>query len=328
MRYYLGIDGGQTKTVAVIGDEKGNVLGVGKGGPSNHIKEKGGRKRFKEAIAVSLGRATEEAGLEEPVFRSAYLGISGACEEMLKIARLIIKAEEIYLEGDALLALASCTLGKEGAVIIAGGGSVAFGKNKEGKVASAGGWGYFMGDEGSAFWIAKQGLSACTKEVNGRGKKTLILSHILTYFGVEDLYAVHRLIYSGQVSRAQIAGAARAVLKSAQEGDEIALDICRKGGEELAMACIAVLKKLGMMKEEVTVGLFGGVFSAGAVIINPLRERLLKDVPKAKLTFPLLSPEGTALLLAIQKSGGKITPELVENIKKSLARRKDAGCQI
>lgn len=322
MKFYLGIDGGQTKTVAVIGDEKGNVLGWGKGGPSNHIREKGGKKRFREAITISLKEAIEESGLKEPIFRSVYLGISGACGEMLRIARRVIKAEEIFLEGDALLALASCTLGKEGAVIIAGGGSVAFGKNKAGETASAGGWGYFMGDEGSAFWIAREGLNACTKAVDGRGKETLILPNILSYFRVEDLQSVHRLIYSGQVGRDKIAGAAQAVLKSAQEGDEIALEICRKAGEELAIACIAVLRKLKMEEDEVTVGLFGGVFSAGEVIIGPLRERLVRDIPKAKLTFPLLPPEGTALLLAIQKSGGEVTPELVENIRKSLAQRR------
>ncbi len=321
MRYYLGIDGGQTKTVAVIGDEKGNILGWGKGGPSNHIREKGGKKRFREAIVGSLGGAIKEAGLKEPIFISAYLGISGACEEMLKIARRIIKAKEIYLEGDALLALASCTLGREGAVIIAGGGSVAFAMNKKGETASAGGWGYFLGDEGSAFWLAKEGLNACTKAVDGRGRETLILPYILSYFGVNDLHSLHRLIYSGQVSRPQIAGAAQAVLKSAQEGDEIALDICRRGGEELAIACLSVLRKLKMEEEEVIVGLFGGVFSAGDVIIRPLRERLQQDIPKAKLTFPLLPPEGAALLLAIQKSGGKITPDLVDNIRKSLYER-------
>lgn len=323
MSYFLGIDGGQTKTVAIIGDGEGNVLGLGKGGPSNHIREKGGKKRFREAIIVSTNEAIRDAGLIHPVFRSAYLGISGACEEMYRIAKRVIKAQEIFLEGDALLALASCTLGKEGAVIIAGGGSVAFGKNRKGEVASAGGWGYFMGDEGSAFWIAKEGLNACTKAVDGRGKATLILPHILKYFQVNDLHSVHRLIYSGQISRAQIAGAAQAVIESANEGDEIALNICKKAGEELAIAVITVLKKLGMENEEVVVGLFGGVFSAAEVIITPLRETLLKNIPKAKLTLPILPPEGTALLLAIQKSGKEITPELVENIKKSLEQRRD-----
>jgi len=323
MKYYLGIDGGQTKTVAVIGNEEGEVLGWGKGGPSNHIREKGGKKRFKEALLASLGGAMEKAGIKECVFQAAYLGISGACEEMLRIARRLIKAEQIFLEGDAILALASCTLGGEGAVIIAGGGSVAFCKNKEGQVASAGGWGYFMGDEGSAFWLAKEGLNACTKAVDGRGSDTLILPYILSYFAVDELYSLHRLIYSGQVGRPEIAGAARAVFRAAGEGDEIALGICKRGGEELAIASVSALRKLSMDKEEVTVGLFGGVFSAGEVIIKPLREKLLEEVPKAKLTFPLLPSEGAAFLLAIQKSGREITPQIVDNIRKSLAERRE-----
>jgi N-acetylglucosamine kinase-like BadF-type ATPase len=324
MRLYLGIDGGQTKTVAVIGNENGKVLGWGKGGPSNHIREKGGKKRFREALLVSIREAMKDGGLGEVVFHSAYLGISGACDEMLRIARRIIKAEQIFLEGDALLALASCTLGKEGVVIIAGGGSVAFGMNKNGEMASAGGWGYFMGDEGSAFWIAKEGINRATKAVDGRGKQTSILQNLLSHFNIPDLHTLHRLIYSGKISRPEIAGAAEAVLKSAKEGDEVALEICKRAGEELAEACLAVLRKLSMEKEEVTVGLFGGVFSAGEVIIEPLRERLMMDAPNAKLVFPILPPEGTAFLLALKKSGREITPEVVERIKNSLKERRES----
>ena len=324
MRLYLGIDGGQTKTVAVIGNENGKVLGWGKGGPSNHIREKGGKKRFREALLGSIREAMEDCGLEEAIFHSAYLGISGACDEMLKIARKIIKAEQIFLEGDALLALASCTLGEEGIVIIAGGGSVAFGMNRKGEIASAGGWGYFMGDEGSAFWIAKEGINRATKAVDGRGKQTSILPNLLSHFNIPDLQTLHRLIYSGKISRPETAGAAEAVLKSARDGDEIALEICKRAGEELAEACLAVMRKLFREKEEVTVGLFGGVFSAGDVIIEPLRKRLLRDVPKAKLVFPILPPEGTALLLALKKSGKEITPEVIERIKNSLAERRES----
>ncbi|MGB9876277.1 MAG: BadF/BadG/BcrA/BcrD ATPase family protein [bacterium] len=323
MNLYLGIDGGQTKTVAVIGNEDGEVLGWGMGGPSNHIREKGGKKRFREALLCSVREAMEDGGLEDVIFRSAYLGISGACDEMLRIARKVIKAERIFLEGDALLALASCTLGKEGAVIIAGGGSVAFGKNKEGEFASAGGWGYFMGDEGSAFWIAKEGINRATKAVDGRGKQTLILPKLLSHFNLPNLQELHRLIYSGKIGRPEIARAAEAVLQAAQEGDEVALEICQRAGEELAEACIAVLRKLSMDKEEVIVGLFGGVFSSGEVIIKPLRERLLQEVPNAKLTFPILPPEGTALLLAIQRSGKEITSEIIERIKETLERRRE-----
>ncbi|MBC7328041.1 hypothetical protein H5T87_08000 [bacterium] len=322
MKYYLGIDGGQTKTVAVVGNEKGEVLGWGKGGPSNHIREKGGKKRFREALKASVGEALAQAGIKEPHFYAAYLGISGACEEMRKIARRLIKAEEIFLEGDALLALASCTLGKEGAVIIAGGGSVAFCVDKEGRSASAGGWGYFMGDEGSAFWLAREGLNACTKAVDGRGKETLILPYILRYFGAEDLYAIHRKIYSGEVGRPKIAGAAQAVIQAAKDGDEIALEICRRGAEELALACITAIRKLGMEKEEIIVGLFGGIFSAGEVIAKPLKDRIWKEVPTAKFTFPQLPPEGTALLLALKKSGRETTDEIVENIRRTIAERR------
>lgn len=320
MRFFLGVDGGQTKTLALIGDEEGNILGKGKGGPANHIREKGGRKRFREAITRAVEEALRTAGLKDVRFTSAYLGISGANEIMYRIAKRIIKAKRITLEGDALLALSACTLGREGAVIIAGGGSVAFAKDREGRYASAGGWGYFMGDEGSAFWLAQRAINICTKAVDGRGPHTRILPHLLTYFKVESLQDLHRLIYSGQLTRSQIAGSAQAVLEAAREGDEVALSLYEEAGRELALSAISAIKKLSMEKEEVVVGLVGGVFSAGELIIEPLKRKLLEEVPKAKVTFPILPPEATALLLAMQNGGITISDDLVGRLKESLKK--------
>src|SRR5450631_85200 len=150
-QYFLGVDGGQSGTTAIIGDENGRVLGVGRGGPSNQ----GGEAGFIQAIASTLREACAQAGLEAAKvnFSSACLGFSGGLGEKQPLLAQIFTSDRVVVTDDATVALSGALAGEPGVVVISGTGSIAFGRNAEGRTARAGGWGYLFGDEGGGFWI-------------------------------------------------------------------------------------------------------------------------------------------------------------------------------
>jgi N-acetylglucosamine kinase-like BadF-type ATPase len=170
MHLYLGIDAGQSSTTALIGDETGRVLGVGRAGPCNHAASSVGRRKFVAAMTDSLKQAADLAGVHGPaVFQAACLGLSGGPEDKEVLAQETIRAERYLITHDAHIALAGATSGEPGIIVIAGTGSMVFGKNGAGVTARAGGWGYVFGDEGGAFDLVRQALRAVLRNEEGWG---------------------------------------------------------------------------------------------------------------------------------------------------------------
>jgi len=156
MPLYLGIDGGQSGTTALIGDESGRVVGRGKAGPCNHARASEGRRKFLAALRDSISAAIQG----DPEFAAACMGFSGGPDDKEALAREVVRAERYLITHDAHIALVGATGGAPGIIVIAGTGSIAFGRNAAGKSARAGGWGYVFGDEGGAFDLVRQALRA------------------------------------------------------------------------------------------------------------------------------------------------------------------------
>ena len=152
MRLFLGVDGGQSSTTVLIGDESGRVLGAGEAGPCNHAGAAEGRARLERAVTEGLEAACARAGLDAATvcFESACLGMSGGPEDKQAILAGMLRAGRLMVTTDAAIALSGATATGQGIAAIAGTGSIAFGRNAEGRTARAGGWGYIFGDEGSA----------------------------------------------------------------------------------------------------------------------------------------------------------------------------------
>src|SRR5499427_6334360 len=187
-RYYLGVDGGQSGTTAIIADELGRVLGVGRAGPCNHVATADGKSKFIDAIYGSLNAAGTEAGFDSfrVRFASACLGFSGGPADKDAILREIIATERMTVTHDALIALSGATAGQPGLIAIAGTGSIAFGRNASGKTARAGGWGYVFGDEGGGFDLVRQALRASLRQEEGWGPKTALREALLQATGARD----------------------------------------------------------------------------------------------------------------------------------------------
>src|SRR5437660_2571125 len=213
MKYFLGVDGGQSSTTAVIGDELGRVIGIGRGGPSNHVGAAEGRAKFVNAIEECVTAACVKGGVDpaNTRFASAWLGFSGGPADKESIVNEILSSERTLVTHDGLIALSGATAGQPGLITIAGTGSFAFGRNAAGETARAGGWGYIFGDEGGGFFITRQALRAALRFEEGWGPPTALRDVILQAAGARNVNdALHRF-YTQEYPRPRVASFSRLV---------------------------------------------------------------------------------------------------------------------
>ncbi len=317
MRYVLGVDGGQTSTTAVLAEETGRLLGEGHGGPANHIHEPGGVERVRQSLTDAIRGAREAASLPDTPIAAAYLGMTGGSAAMEEICRPVVPAERMTLGHDSLIALYSVTLGRPGVVVIGGTGSVGYGRNARGETARVGGWGYLMGDEGSAYWIGLRALNVCTRAEDGRGPRTPLMEPVLERLGVKTLLEAHRGIYSGAIGRPEIAALAEVVSTVASLSDHDSQRILQEAGTELGLLASAVRRRLGLAKL-IEVGYVGGVFRAGRIVIGPFTSAADKGCDGAAIVPPRIPAVAAAVLLALEDLGVIINLDLIMRLHESL----------
>lgn len=304
MIFVLGIDGGGTKTEAIITDDKGNLLGRGIAGASNY--QTVGLDNALAALAEAIDNAIVASGLKTPVFKVACLGLAGVGREtdrallMPKISKLI-PAQKIILQHDAAIALAGATACQPGVVVLAGTGSMAFGMNSLGEQSRAGGWGNILGDEGSAYYISRKALIAACRAYDGRGPKTALVESFIENLELQDFTDIVKKIYARESSPQIIASYAPLVIEVAKAGDKVAMDILRDAAEELAQLVNAVVIGLNMKDEEFQVAVSGSVFKAGDILLEPFTESIKAILPKAIVIQPKFEPAMGAVLLALKE---------------------------
>jgi N-acetylglucosamine kinase-like BadF-type ATPase len=300
--FFVGVDGGGTKTNAVVIDNDISVLGEGRAGASNPVVV--GVEAAARAVESAIRMALSSAGLSFGRVASAYLGIAGVEHpEGFRNAKEALRANltglNFELGTDARVALAGATDLKPGVAIISGTGSIAFGCNDRGDEARAGGWGSTIGDEGSGYYIARRGLTAVAKAYDGRGPETKITDMLRKHAGVSTPADLLRVIYYPFANNSEIAGYCRLVVEAAKSGDEIALEILTSAGRELGLAVTSVIKRLGMESETFPVAYIGSTFHAGELLISPMRAIIDNVAPHANIQKPLHSPVIGAAKLAM-----------------------------
>jgi N-acetylglucosamine kinase len=263
MKLFVGIDGGQSSTSALIGDESGRVLGAGTGGPCNHTAFGEGRERLRRAVTDSISMACAQAGLERSVrFQVACCGMSGGPDDKRAILEELLPTDRLILATDAEIALAGATSTGRGIIVIAGTGSIAFGRNEAGTTARAGGWGYIFGDEGSAFDIVRQGLRAALRAEEGWGPRTALGETLLEATGATSVNEALHLFYAPDWPRDRIATLAPLVDITAISGDETAREVLNYAALQMATLVGSVQRRLWTKGAAVEVAFSGGVFES------------------------------------------------------------------
>lgn len=307
MKLFLGVDGGQSGTTALVGDENGRVLGEGEAGPCNHAAAGEGRAKLESAVGGSVAAACAQAGLDFAAvrFEAACFGMSGGPDDKRDIVAGILNTARLIVTNDAVIALSGATGGGPGIIAIAGTGSIALGRNSAGRVARAGGWGYIFGDEGGAFDIARQALRAALRMEEGWGPETALRGYLLQASGAANINDALHLFYTPAWPRSRVARLAADVDRAAQNGDAIAQRILANAAQELATLAAAVRGQLWTPGEPVETAYVGGVFQSGAVIE---RFRLLVEMEDgSRLIAPHFGPAEGALLEAYRAAGLAVT---------------------
>ncbi len=315
---FLGIDGGQSHTEAIIAGEKGNVLGRGTGGASNHAEIPGGRERLQNAIVDSVGAALKNANLpdlSEMIFASAHCGMTGGAIYKREIIGAIVKAEKLTVGHDAPTALFGATAGKPGIVVIAGTGAVVFGVNETGETARAGGLGYLFSDEGSGFWLAAQMIRLAVKEHDGLVEDYGVLKLVLDFFGRGKIREITDDFYNGKISRREVAALAECAHLAAAKDNQAIREQIFYGVGVLTDSVESVAKKL-KFQSNFPVATIGGMFRA-PLMNEYFKSSLAKKVPLAEFVKPCFGPAVGALLLSYKQAEIKITEELLSNLGKS-----------
>jgi N-acetylmuramic acid 6-phosphate etherase len=288
----LGVDGGGTKTVAWLartcGDEL-QIVGRGEAGSSN--PQAAGWPTALDNVQCAIGRALVAAGAGRTPVRAACLALAGTGRDA---DRRRVEAwaerngfsERVLVVHDAQPVLAAGVPDGFGVALIAGTGSLAFGRDAAGRTARAGGWGYLIGDEGSGYTIAKQALQAAVRAWDGRGPRTTLGDRLLRELELTQPDELVHAVYGRQQDRHWLAGLARVAVEAAGEGDFVAVQIIDEAAAELASMCLAVTRQLGLQPESSPLY----VAMAGGLLIHAarLRERVVQILRECD--FPQVTP--------------------------------------
>ncbi len=247
--FLIGIDGGGTKTIALLANLEGRIIGRGLGGPSNY--QVVGLEAAGAAMNQAIRAAFAEAQVEPCAPRAIGLGLSGVDRPTdFDVIRAWAAAQmpdtRAVIVNDAMIVLAAGTPDGWGLAMISGTGSIVYGRNRAGQLIRAGGWGYILGDEGSGYAIGQAALQAVMRAHDERAPQTMLTQSVLAHWSLESPTNLVSRVYIDQVSPSEVAKLAVLVEAAATAGDAVAQAILREAGRELALAASAVVRRLGM----------------------------------------------------------------------------------
>jgi N-acetylmuramic acid 6-phosphate etherase len=258
----LGVDGGGSRTVALLARLDGVVIGRGEAGPSN--PQAVGVEAALRAIDVAVGRAFTVAGRPRGEVAAACLGLAGVgrpdderpIREWAERHRL---ASVVEVTSDVSLLLAAGTPDGWGVALVAGTGSIALARDRDGRTARAGGWGHLLDDAGSGYALALAGLRAVVRAADGRGPATALSERLLERLGLSRPQELVGAVYRGGLDRTALAALAPLVLDAAEAGDTVAADLVEQGASELALMTAAAARPLSLGGDPVPLALAGGL---------------------------------------------------------------------
>jgi N-acetylglucosamine kinase-like BadF-type ATPase len=300
----LGVDGGGTKTVAVLSHSAEPVaqLGQGSAGPSNARAI--GFAEAQTNIQAAVDAAFAAAGLQRTKVAAACLSLAGMGRQddrntMREWAIAANIADKIEVTTDAESILAAASPSRVGIALICGTGSLAWGRDDKGRIARAGGWGYLLGDEGSAYRIAVAGLQAAAHAIDGRGPTTSLVERFQERLQAAAPFDLIERIYNPSMTRDKLAALAEIVFEAAAS-DEVAAQVLRQGAIALADCVTCVGYKLGFARSEYILGVTGGVILSQQryrdAVLESLSERGYQPLRIEIVTQPVVG----ALLIARQ----------------------------
>ncbi|MCC0782740.1 acyl-CoA reductase [Clostridioides sp. ES-S-0108-01] len=305
--YFLGIDGGGTKTRFTLTDENLKIVGSILKGTCHYNQI--GFENLTKLLITGLEEVCKDAKINIEEIKYAFVGLAGygKIKEVLYALELATKNAYSHINytlgNDVEIALAGSLNGEKGINIIAGTGSIAQALDKDGNLHRCGGWGYVLGDEGSAYYIGMTALKMFTMQSDGRCQKTKLYDLIKIHLDIENDYDIIKYVNDEiQGDRIEIAKFATICLKAVIEGDDTASKIFDDAAYELSRLVIG-LEHYFEKDTKIRVSYSGGVFNSGDLILEPLKNYL--DKTRFEIVRPVLTPDLGACLLAKKRYYGR-----------------------
>ncbi|MCP6759654.1 MAG: ATPase [Fischerella sp. CENA71] len=312
MSYVLGIDGGGSKTVCILMNHQQEIIGRGEAGASNYqvIGVEAAITSIQTAIIAALNK-TEKITVEAICLGLAGVGRSTDIEIIKNVVDYLqssnyipivwsLKSSNIIITNDALIALVG-GIGKDvGIVVAAGTGSIVLGQNQQGDIKRVGGWGYLLGDEGSAYKIAVAGMQAALKSYDGREMQTRIVEDLKQHLSLANIEDLIEVIYRRGWGVKETAALAPIIDRAAAAGDEVANQIIDGAVQELVKATSTVINAIFNSGEVLEIVTTGSVWQGQCKMHERFSASIFKKFPAAKVIWPRFEPAYGAGLLALK----------------------------
>lgn len=317
--YFLGVDGGGTKTEFTIIDRSGNVLGHTIM-PSCHFRQVG-FEGFEEIIRNGISKVCFSADITTRDLTNSFLGIPGYGEDkeiqdkLYNIVQRIFIGSSFSCGNDSMAGWAGSLACQPGINIVAGTGSIGIGVRGN-RTARAGGFGPFCGDEGSAYWLGKKVIELFSKEADGRLETSPIYHIVKEELKLSNAFDIISLVVEiYKMDRDKVAALANYMYRAALEGDKNAIEAYSAAAFELWLLSDAVAWELGFSNEDrFLISYSGGVFKAGDFIIEPFRNLIMEKYKNAEIITPILNPTSGATLYAIYNKVGILEKSVIDRL--------------
>ncbi|WP_221565401.1 N-acetylglucosamine kinase [Alkalihalobacillus sp. TS-13] len=319
--YYLGIDGGGSKTTVALVDDRGELIACHHGGPSNPVSVT--LKEIEQTIDDLFGQLKRNHAEQYSQIKSVCAGIAGTENSYSKDElRLLLKSKfpegtTVQLCHDALTALYSGTNGEPGIVNIAGTGSITFGVTADKNVVRSGGWGYLLDHTGSGFGIGRLALQKVFEAYDGFTQPTILTDFVLKRFGISSPPGLISVIYGTNESRSRIASVCEDVFAAARLEDKDAVDIVKQAADEIAKSISHIIHNHFKELDQTKVVLTGSVFKSRDLLL-PLLQKNLPD--GVQLILPKSPPVVGSIIESYQTMHGTCPEDFVKNLHESFAR--------
>lgn len=299
MKYLLGIDGGGTRTTACLADEHAKVLARVQTGPSNPLKV--GWADAQQELLRALRQSCRQAHIRPKRMEAVCIGLAGtssptARQRLLRWLRKAVPARAYILTTDADLALAAAVGTEPGIVVIAGTGSIAYGRDPQGRMMYCGGWGSLFDDAGSGYDLGRKAVRSALRHLDGRGKATGLTASLRREFGLDNLRDAVTLPFAPQ----DVAALFPILLREAERGDAVARQLCHQAGGDLADLALALVKRFGWKRQAVRIYCAGGIFRASLLVLRSFARKVRSGAPNAQISLLRREPVEGALYLALQ----------------------------
>ena len=318
----LGVDGGASKTHALVADESGRILGYGKAGPANH-QTRGLAPAMAEVERAA--RAAIECGelSGTPVEVGCFcLGGADLPEDyamLQKAVEALQLVQKTIIKNDTMAALRAGLTRSWGVVVICGTGFNAAGRAPDGREIILPGLGPISGDWGGGGTLSQEMIRMVMRAWDGRGKPTLLTEMVLEALGVPSVEILLSKLYHDEIGQRRLLGLVPLLFEAAETGDEASRNLIVQMGTEVGVTANALIRRLSMGNRDVEVILGGGVFKGkGSLLFDTVKRVVSKEAPKARVVRLHREPVMGAVLLALESTGEVAGEEIQRALECSL----------